>query len=249
MNSISDVLWNKIKWIFCKNKGRGRPPRNPRQVLNGILFIIDSGAQWRRLPSEYGPKNTVHGQFVRWAKSGVFQKLFEYLRELYFCSNEDFGWFAIDAIHVKAPIALFSGKSPVDREKRGVKRTIIVEWNGAPVALNIGAGNVHDSKFFKDAFTQLQSKKYPQIIAADSAYDCKYFSQLCARANFALIASTNPRRSKNIHKIYPSNRWKVERTHGWFSWKRGLKTCWCKLQKTYSAFVAFYASIILFKKL
>src|SRR5271165_2308067 len=65
--------------------GRGRPPQDARAVLNGVLWILRTGAQWRELPSKYPPYQTCHRRFQSWQRSGlltrVLQKLAEDLRD------------------------------------------------------------------------------------------------------------------------------------------------------------------------
>ncbi len=53
----------------------GHPHRSHRQVLNGMFWVLSSGAAWRDLPERYGPWKTVHGRFRRWTQSGLFQKI------------------------------------------------------------------------------------------------------------------------------------------------------------------------------
>ena len=44
----------------------GRPPAEKRKVVQGIFWILDNGAKWKDLPSEFGPKSTVHRWFKKW---------------------------------------------------------------------------------------------------------------------------------------------------------------------------------------
>ena len=53
----------------------GRPPQNPRDVLNGILWILRTGAQWSDLPDRYPPRSTCHRYFQQWNNSGVFVRI------------------------------------------------------------------------------------------------------------------------------------------------------------------------------
>ena len=57
---ITDSQWNQIKFLFEEPKKVGRPSLNPRTVLNGILWILKSGARWRDLPERYGNWNSVN---------------------------------------------------------------------------------------------------------------------------------------------------------------------------------------------
>jgi transposase len=54
---------------------RGRPYRDPRDVLNGILWILRTGAPWGDLPDRYPSKATCHRRFLRWAKDGTIAKV------------------------------------------------------------------------------------------------------------------------------------------------------------------------------
>lgn len=58
---------------------KGKPWRSHRDVLNGIFWILGTGAPWRDLPERYGPWKTVYDRFRRWSKSGLFQKMLDAL--------------------------------------------------------------------------------------------------------------------------------------------------------------------------
>lgn len=248
MSRIPDILWKSIETILPRKKSlRGRPAMNPRTAMEGIFYILRTGGQWSELPRYFGAPSTVHGKFLKWARMGVFQSILDVAKKFYLSHNQENIWYAIDASHSKAPLANFSGKSPVDRGKRGIKKTILVDRKGAPLAVVIGAGNTHDSEFFEEILQKIPYKKVPQILAADSAYDCKKFKKLSAQQNIAFISATNRRRKKDITPIYPLHRWIVERTFGWFSGYRGLKTCWTKTKIAYESLCLFAASIQLFR--
>ncbi len=59
----------------------GRPPRDSRDVLNGILWILRTGAPWKDLPERYPPKSTCHRRFQEWRASGVFSEILTTLAE------------------------------------------------------------------------------------------------------------------------------------------------------------------------
>ena len=48
-----------------------------RRVLNGIFWVLRSGAPWRDLPERYGPRTTCYNRFVRWRKAGVWDRLMD----------------------------------------------------------------------------------------------------------------------------------------------------------------------------
>jgi transposase len=55
--------------------GRGRPWSDSRTVLNGVLWVLRTGAQWKDLPPRYGSKSTVHRRFQQWVGEGVFEEI------------------------------------------------------------------------------------------------------------------------------------------------------------------------------
>ena len=80
---ITDRQWIKIEpvilQLMCKKDSRGRKPRDPREVLNGILWVLRTGAPWKDLPERYPPRQTCHRRFQQWVKAGVFRRIIEEL--------------------------------------------------------------------------------------------------------------------------------------------------------------------------
>jgi transposase len=77
---LSDVEWRIISPLL-PNKPRGVPRTDDRRVLNGIFFVLRTGSPWRDLPERYGPYTTVYNRYNRWAKTGVWLRIFEVLAE------------------------------------------------------------------------------------------------------------------------------------------------------------------------
>lgn len=80
---LTDKQWNVIAPLLPKSKSkpgaRGRPPVNKRDVFNGVLWILKTGAQWRELPKKYPPYQTCHRYFQRWSELGILTKLLRHL--------------------------------------------------------------------------------------------------------------------------------------------------------------------------
>ena len=68
-----------IKSLAPPKDPRGRKPRNPREILNGILWILRTGAPWKDLPGRYPPYQTCHRRFQQWVEQGVFQRILQEL--------------------------------------------------------------------------------------------------------------------------------------------------------------------------
>ena len=71
---LNDGEWAAIKPML-PNKPRGVPRVNDRRVLNGIFWVLRSGAPWRDLPDNFGPYTTCYSRFVRWRGAGVWAKI------------------------------------------------------------------------------------------------------------------------------------------------------------------------------
>jgi len=82
---LTNEQWKRIESIIAslapKKDPRGRRPRNPRDVLNGILWILRTGAPWKDLPQRYPPYQTCHRRFQQWVKQGVFERILKELVE------------------------------------------------------------------------------------------------------------------------------------------------------------------------
>ena len=75
---LSDFEWSVIKPML-PDKPRGIPRVDDRRVLNGIFWVLRSGAPWRDLPEIYGPCTTCYNRFVRWRRAGVWDQIMEAL--------------------------------------------------------------------------------------------------------------------------------------------------------------------------
>ena len=74
---LSDAQWALLEPILRSKRrpdGKGRPPKDPRAVLNGVLWILGTGAQWREMPEKYPPYQTCHRRFQQWVRSGALAK-------------------------------------------------------------------------------------------------------------------------------------------------------------------------------
>jgi transposase len=76
---LSDKEWEVVSPLLPRQKrrkdGKGRPRRDAREVMSGIVWILFSGAPWHLLPQEYPPYQTCHRYFQQWTKAGVFKKV------------------------------------------------------------------------------------------------------------------------------------------------------------------------------
>jgi transposase len=79
---LTNEQWEKLCPLLPPQKPkRGRPAHDHRLMINGILWILRTGAPWRDLPDYYGPWSTVASRFYRWQKAGIWQRVLSALQQ------------------------------------------------------------------------------------------------------------------------------------------------------------------------
>lgn len=73
---LTDFEWSVIEPALPKGR-RGQQPENNRRVMNGIFWVLRTGAPWRDLPERYGPYTTAYNRFNRWRKAGIWDRLMD----------------------------------------------------------------------------------------------------------------------------------------------------------------------------
>jgi transposase len=80
-HELTDEQWEMVQPLIPRKQARtGRPPRDRRVMLNGIFWILGTGAPWRDLPERFGPWQTVYDHFASWRRKGVFAKVVQALQ-------------------------------------------------------------------------------------------------------------------------------------------------------------------------
>jgi transposase len=77
---LTDEQWELIEDLLPEPKSTGRPPRDRRMIVDGILWILRTGAPWRDLPAEFGPWQTVWRLFDGWNADGTLDCILQCLR-------------------------------------------------------------------------------------------------------------------------------------------------------------------------
>ena len=110
-HELMDEQWALIEPLVPLSKARtGRPPRDRRILLNGIFWILHTGAPWRDLPERFGPWQTVYHHFSKWRRDGVFAEIIEALQiTLDQASDPDLQPFGIYGFDKVAEVSLLRG--------------------------------------------------------------------------------------------------------------------------------------------
>lgn len=118
-HQLTDEEWELVADVFPPTAATGRPPRDRRQVLNGILWILRTGAPWRDLPDEFGPWATVWHLFDKWNADGTLDTILDRLRASRIEAGEvDQELWCIDGTSVRAARCAAGGG------KKGIRRNL-----------------------------------------------------------------------------------------------------------------------------
>ncbi|NEW87084.1 IS5 family transposase [Rhodopseudomonas sp. WA056] len=116
---LTDREWRNIDPLVPSRGERGPPVADKRRTVNGILWVLRTGAPWRDLPERYGNWNSVFVRFTRWSKLGVWDAVFETLASLGPPAEEEH---AIDSTIVRAHQHAAGVKGGIKIRKRSAAR-------------------------------------------------------------------------------------------------------------------------------
>ena len=106
--NIPDELWDEIRIILPKEKPPktiGRPIVPFRKVLEGVLYILRTGCQWKMLPAECGSGSTCHRRFQEWVELDIFKRVWIRLLKIYDnLIGVKWTWQSLDSVSIKSPL-------------------------------------------------------------------------------------------------------------------------------------------------
>jgi transposase len=119
-HELSDVQWNILEPHLPKPSPKGgRPWNDHRQTINGILWKLNTGAQWRDIPERYGPWQSIYDRYSYWRKTGLWTHLMTtLLGELRKRGLLDTETFNIDATYIRA------SRSAAGARKKGTQTEV-----------------------------------------------------------------------------------------------------------------------------
>ncbi len=246
-HALSDAQWERIHDLFPENGKRGQQWKDHRLMVDGILWAVKTGAQWRDVPERFGPWKTVYERFCRWTQEGLWDQILKRLQSEADAVDEiDWKLFCIDGSSIRAHRSAAGAKKnltlegePADhalgrsRGGFGTKIHLVCEGKGKPLAVQISGGQEHESKYFKEMMGKIgipqgrgRPRKNPDNIAGDKAYSSgENRSYVKARGIGDVIPTkTNEERREGFDKELYRDRNIVERCIGWLKESRRIAT-------------------------
>jgi len=130
---LTDGQFDLIKALLPENGKRGGQWNDHRATLNGIFWILHSGAQWREMPERYGKWQSVYDRYNRWRKNGTIDRMLQRLQmRLDKDGRIDWDLWCIDGTNVRASrSAAGAGESKTTRKSRRITHWAAAGAGGA----------------------------------------------------------------------------------------------------------------------
>jgi transposase len=254
--TLTDSQWERIRRHFPEeNIPEGRPGRKPvptRRVLEAVLWILNTGAQWHMLPQCYPNYKTVHRRFQRWCDQEVLREVLCALaNELREQGGLDESECFIDAMFSPAKGG-GDGVGPTKRGK-GVKIMGIVDRRGLPLAASTHAANHHEVTLVQLTFDFYMIEAKPENLIGDKAYDSDKLDEELRQQGVRMIAphrkSRRKLRTQDGRRLRRhQRRWLVERFFSWIQWHRRILVRWEYYPQNFLGFVQLACALILLKQ-
>ena len=148
------------------------------------------------------------------------------------------------------------GPNPTDRGKKGVKRSLLTEGDGGPLAAAVSGANRHDTKLLSETLDAVvverpqPTAENPQHLCLDKAYDNPTGHQAVGEHDYIPHIRRIGEEELDEHgeKRYPARRWVVERTLGWLSKCRGILVRYDKKSQNYLALIKLACALLWYRR-
>jgi transposase len=240
-SSIIEPIWDQFAALLPAREvphplGCHRRRIPDRLVFDKLVQVLVFGCAYARIADATCSATTLRRRRDEWIAAGVIDALHALVLAAYDrmigLAVDDV---AIDCCITKAPCGgEVAGRSPVDRGKQGLKRSVAVDAAGIPLATIAAPANRHDSPLLGPTLDALQIVDRPMTVHLDRGYDSRATrQQLATRGLTAAIAAKG-----KPAPITAGQRWVVERTNAWANAYK--KLVWCTERR--AAVIAFWST-------
>ena len=230
--------------------GCHRPRIPDRAIFEKLVQVLVFGCAYEKIAEEGCSATTLRRRRDEWIEAGVMAKLREMALEAY---DKIVGLklsdVAVDCCITKAPCGgEKAGRNPVDRGKRGIKRSTVVDAKGIPLGAVAAPANRHDSPLLDetlDTLGVLGSMPEQMSVHLDRGYDSRITREkLKDRGLLAMISEKG-----KPAPLQATKRWVVERTNSWHNAHKKLVWCTERRERVVDFWIAFSEVIIVVRRL
>jgi len=252
---LRDDQWERIRDSVPEehipDSRPGRKPVPARAILEAVLWILNTGAQWHMLPPGDPNDKTGHRRFQPWCEREVLRDI---LTQLANTLREDG---AIDERESFIDATFASAKGGGDdigptRRGKGVKSLAIVDRHGLPLSVSTHAANHHEVTLVQLSFDFYRLEAKPEHLIGDRAYDSDALDDDLKQDGVNMIAPHRSTRKLKTqdgrHLRRDQRRWLVERFFAWLQWKRRLLIRWEYYATNFLGFVQLACITMLLKQ-
>ena len=221
-----------------------------RVVFEHVVAALVHGSGYERIASPGCSDRTIRRRLRAWAAAGLAERLHTLALEAYDrVLGLDLDDVAVDGCITKAPGGgEVAGRSPVDRGKQGVKRSVLADGGGLPLHLVAAGANRHDVRLLEPTLAGLAKLGVPPsqpLVHLDRGYDSPpartRLDELGLRGAIARKGVPAP--------LQAAGRWRVERTHAWMNGFGKLRRCTEKRQIVVDFYLFLAAALVVVRRL
>nr|WP_268240276.1 IS5 family transposase [Streptomyces kronopolitis] len=212
-HELTDESWAVVEPLLPRSR-MGRPVRDRRQVMNGILWKLSTGAAWRDLPERYGPWKTVYERFRRWSADGTWDRILAHVQQHSDAVGQvDWSLVCVDSTTVRAHQHAAGARKggpwageALGRSRGGLTTKIHLACDGQdrPLAFTLTGGNTNDCAQFEPVMDGIRvarpgpgrPRTRPDRVAADKGYSSRKIRAYLRKRG---IACTIPERIDQIN--------------------------------------------------
>jgi transposase len=252
---IIDPIWEQFEALLPERDvdhplGCHNPRIPDRVVFEKLVQVLVFGCAYERIADASCSATTLRRRRDEWIDSGVMERLRGMVLDAYDrMIGLDLSEVAVDCCITKAPCGgEKAGRSPVDRGKRGIKRSMVVDANGIPLGAIAAPANRHDSPLLGETLDTMEALgELPERMSVhlDRGYDSVVTRERLWRRE--LVAEIS--KQGLPAPIAATKRWVVERTASWSNAHKKLVWCTERVGSVIDFWLAFSAVIVVVGRL